>query len=176
MKIDNRRYNYKEVIKVDSPAPLSDGMAGSQWIYIPLIITLFGLLIYYIIRIFVADAGLTQLRKKVRFYKPPISFTTAELITAITPQLMSMGMTVTLSKNDTISVSYKGMIYDINFYGDNYGIWWRKSVGHAFFSVDGDITKYKKAVVAMGIIAYTVQTVLEKKAAEQTKQGTVNEG
>ena len=167
MKIDNKNYNYKEVIKMQSPAPLSDGMTGSQWIYLPLIITVIGPLIYIMIRTCIADSGCAQLRKKCRFYMPQVRFDAHQLISAITTPLSGFGMTVSLNKNNVISVTHKNIIYDINFYNnDTFGIWWRKSIGRAFFGINGKITIYRNAVTSMGIIAYTVQKALEDIAAQ----------
>lgn len=171
MKIDNKNYNYKEVIKMESPAPLSDGMAGSQWIYLPLIITIFGPLFYMMLRTCIADSGCIQLRKKCRFYMPQVQFDVHELLSIITIPLTNLGMTVTLTKNNVISITHKNVIYDVNFNNDNtFGIWWRKSIGRAFFELSGKITLYRKAVTSMGLIAYTVQQALEEIAKNKGAQ------
>ena len=176
MKIDNRRYNYKEVIKVDSPAPLSDGMRGSTWLYIPLIITIIGPIIYYTIRDRIAKIGNTYIRKLYRFYMPGNKLNANELLSEISAPLAVYGMTSSIDvKNNNVSVFYKNTIYDIILNDDNtFSIWWRKSLTKALNIFDGHITKYRRNVVAVGIIAYTVQTALEKKAAKQTRQITVN--
>lgn len=168
--IDKKRYNYKQPIRVDSPAPLSDGLMGSKWIYIPALLCFgFPALLYYFTRIFVAEHGADMLRKKVRFWMPDVKFTPTELFTQIAGPLTAQGMQVDINDKGNIRVTHNHTIFDVNFYEDNtYGLWWRKSVTRAFLPTSQS-TIYKKAVVSMGLIAYTIQTTLEKMAAENSK-------
>ena len=75
-------------------------------------------------------------------------------------KLTPMGMVVELHTDGTPVITYQSLIYEISLNEDQtFTIWWRKSLVRAFFSIDlfTIIPNYRKAVVAMGIIAYYIQ-------------------
>ena len=58
---------------------------------------------------------------------------------------------------DTLSVLYKSIIYDINLHEDStFSIWWRKSIGGAFFTIN-EWKEYKKIRTGTAMVAYELQ-------------------
>ena len=75
-------------------------------------------------------------------------------------KLTLMGMVVELHTDGTPVITYQSVIYEISLNEDQtFTIWWRKSLARAIFSIDlfTIIPNYRKAVVAMGMIAYYIQ-------------------
>lgn len=95
-----------------------------------------------------------------------------QLIAGLIPVLTPLGMTIEKSsdKGGAPVILYQGIIYDVT-YDENkntFTIWWRLNVARAFFLVDS-IKKYRKIVIAMGMIGYHVQTL-----CNQTDMGVPN--
>ena len=60
-------------------------------------------------------------------------------------------------EGDTLSVLYKSIIYDINLHEDStFSIWWRKSIGGAFFTIN-EWKEYKKIREGTAMVAYELQ-------------------
>ena len=60
-------------------------------------------------------------------------------------------------EGDTLSVHYKSIIYDINLHEDStFSIWWRKSIGGAFFTIN-EWKEYKKIREGTAMVAYELQ-------------------
>ena len=60
-------------------------------------------------------------------------------------------------EGDTLSVLYKSIIYDINLHEDStFSIWWRKSIGGAFFTIN-EWKEYKKIRTGTAMVAYELQ-------------------
>ena len=75
-------------------------------------------------------------------------------------KLTLMGMVVELHTDGTPVITYQSVIYEISLNEDQtFTIWWRKSLARVIFSIDlfTIIPNYRKAVVAMGMIAYYIQ-------------------
>lgn len=94
-----------------------------------------------------------------------------QMIAGLIPVLTPLGMTIEKSsdKGGSPVILYQGIIYDVS-YEDNkntFTIWWRLNVARAFFNVDR-IKKYRKIVIAMGIIGYHVQTLCSRTDMEET--------
>lgn len=84
------------------------------------------------------------------------------LIQQLQPKLLPIGMTIESGKSGNPVITYKGMIYDISYTENEntFGIWWRTSAVHAFFTTNLYIPEYRKACVAYGIIGWNIQQVL----------------
>ena len=167
---DRKRYDFKSVIRVDSPAPLSDGMRCSRWLYIPGLLCFgIGAAAVYTVRVIYAEHQVTEvLRKKARFYIPNVNFTQDELLNKLGPYCAGTGMTLNVSPKGIISITRGKYIYDVHFNNDGtYGLWWRKNLVNAFFSLHGRINQYRQVAEDMGIVAYGIQTSLESIANEK---------
>lgn len=83
-----------------------------------------------------------------------------QMIQELQPVLVPMGMTIEKSSGGTPVITYRNVIYDINYYSaDTFGIWWRKSPLGAFLTTNLYIPLYRKACVAYGIIGYSIQQI-----------------
>lgn len=69
-----------------------------------------------------------------------------------------MNIIMQVNQDGSICVPYDGLLYDIILYGDNsFAICWRQSMVNAIMRQGYYISIYKKAGIAMGMIAYHVQ-------------------
>ena len=65
-------------------------------------------------------------------------------------------------EGDTLSVHYKSIIYDINLHEDStFSIWWRKSIGGAFFTIN-EWKEYKKIRTGTAMVAYELQKAFNR--------------
>ncbi len=118
---------------------------------------LLGLLVGLCIKNLILDFEAIKLRK-MQFaldYRLPYD----QLITRLNPSLAPMNMHIEAASDGSPSITYNGMIYDIR-YDDSknfFTIWWRKNIARALLSGNNNISIYRKASVAMGIIGYYVQ-------------------
>lgn len=119
-----------------------------------------GLFIGWVIKSEILYIGSRGIRRTKFRVDNKIPYT--ELINQLIPILSPFGMTVEKSadKNGYPVITYKGMMYDVSYEEDEnaFTIWWRVSLMRAIF-YGGYISKYRKIVSAMGIIAYNVQRV-----------------
>ena len=91
------------------------------------------------------------------------------LIERLTP----MGMMVEMNTDGTPVITYQALIYEISLNNEDqtFTIWWRKSLARAFFSINilVVIPNYRKAVAAMGILAYHIQQISMEQAPASTE-------
>lgn len=81
--------------------------------------------------------------------------------------LTQLGMIVTVDNGEAV-VSYKGMQYYIRIYSDlTFGLIFDRSFASNFIGGHRYISQYKKALIAMSLIAFTIQSEMSK--AEKTK-------
>lgn len=179
--------NTKTPITLTSPSPLDDGGRKYNIIYIifaiigvmfclfsgnasSFILGLFiGLLCGWVIKMMILSYKGSNLRNLKFQLEYPISMQDLipELITTLTP----LHMTVEINTDGSPVITYKGKIYDVIFNDDQtFQLWWRKSFLSALVGLEGEIRRYRKLVVGMGIIAYHIQDIARKEKAElQTK-------
>lgn len=179
--------NTKTPITLTSPSPLDDGGRKYNIIYIifaiigvmfclfsgnasAFIFGLFiGLLCGWVIKMMILSYKGPNLRN-LKFqleYSISMQDLIPELITTLTP----LHMTVEINTDGSPVITYKGKIYDVIFNDDQtFQLWWRKSFLSALVGLEGEISRYRKLVVGMGIIAYHIQDIARKEKAElQTK-------
>ena len=83
-----------------------------------------------------------------------------ELYQKLLPVFNSSDMKMELNKDGILCISYDCVYYDIVFNeDDSFSIHWHQSFAMAFLRQGNYISLYKKALIAMGIIAYHVQKV-----------------
>lgn len=113
-----------------------------------------------------------NLRKKKFLFKPNIN--DDQLFLAIQSVLMKKyGMQLERSKAGNVIVMHDKLIYDILINEDNtFSIWWRMTAARAFFTIDREKKGYRKSRMAMGIIAYEIQTAFGINAPN----GIIKEG
>ena len=80
-----------------------------------------------------------------------------------------MGMHIEAASDGSPSITYDGMIYDVRYDSsrDFFTIWWRKNVARAIINGGNNISIYRKASVAMGIIGYYVQQACNGNSSSQ---------
>lgn len=167
-------------ITLQSPAPLDDGGRKYNKLYyilgiiggilglpnggIPGFIVggIFGIMIAYTIKECIVSGKLGGLRRIEFSMGTMIPY--EELISELIPLLAPMGMVVEKSANGFPIITYDKLIFDVSYTKNGtFTIWWRRSPLRALFIVNTKITIYRKAVVAMGIIAYHIQQVSYSK-------------
>ena len=177
----------KEPVYVSSPAPIDDG--GRKYNVITLaavaigavlglafggpgglaICTLMGAMLGYITEATIVKVKWYGLREMKFGMGRPVE--KAVLFQRLVQGLTPMGMTVEMNTDGTPVINYQTLIYEINLNEDQtFTIWWRKSLARAFFSIDilTVIPNYRKAVVAMGIIAYHIQQISMEQVPANT--------
>lgn len=83
-----------------------------------------------------------------------------ELYQRLLPLFGRLNIKMEMNSNGSICIPYDGLIYDVIYNKDDtFSVHWRQSGFKAFMQQGYYISIYKKAVVAMGIIAYHVQRV-----------------
>lgn len=176
-------------IMLSSPAPLDDGGRKFNFIYVICIAVFFlmflfsgmsdlfgcivvGLLCGYgagwLIKYCIVNYKIHHLRD-MQFqlnYKVPYNTLIQGLIQSLTP----LGMTVEMNTDGAPVITYKNIIYDVNYKEDSnsFTIWWSLSILRAFLiPMRGmSISSYRKVVVAMGIIGYNVQQICNSQVSE----------
>lgn len=179
----------KAPVYLNAPTPLDDGGRKYNIIYavgavgcglvaavsggfsVAIVGALFGLCMAYVIKACIVKVKWYGLRE-MKFALPHPTTAQAilqKLIGILTP----MGMNVELNSDGTPVITYQNVIYDVNFNDDQtFTLWWRKSFARAFFSIDlfTIIPNYRKAVVAMGIIAYHIQQICAEQPENQPEE------
>lgn len=151
-----------DAIVLRSAAPLPDKFDWIKWAYfvalLPTVISPFisivALTFVLIIHTSISDHHKKKLRKMRFQFVSPV--TADEVYNKLEPALLRRwGDKVEFERvDDTISVKYEKIIYDVNLHEDGtFGVWWRLSLARAFFSDAG----YKRLRTAMGVIAYELQ-------------------
>lgn len=90
------------------------------------------------------------------------SFTGKEVAGLISIPLTQMGMTVSIESEKAV-VTFNGMRYTIRSYSDNtFGLTFNQTASSGLLGGFRPILQYKKAIVAMSLIAFTVQSEISK--------------
>lgn len=174
-----------------SSEPINDGGRKYNWIYLVsagvvgiCLITvmgfsglflgiLLGLCLGWLIKNKVVDIICPSLRTIEFQVKNKIPY--EQLIAGLIPVLTPLGMTIEKSsdKGGAPVILYQGIIYDVTYDNNKniFTIWWRLNVARAVFNVDS-IKKYRKIVVAMGMIGYHVQTLCSQTDVTISNGGT----
>lgn len=185
--------NEKTVLK--SPAPLDDGGKRQSKIYIiaaacgmlaglfiaiqgnayygacMLGFGIFGLLIGWGIKNKVMHYKCLKLRTmRFRVSEKP---SYEELHQRLLPLFSQLNITMEINEDGSLCIPYKGILYDVFFNEDfSFTVYWRQNMLKTVLRQGYYISIYKKAVVAMGIIAYHVQRVcMNEKALQYHMQG-----
>ena len=173
---------FNEKIVLETSAPLNDG--GKSQTKICIIAMMCGILLGMIFAItsrahlvgYILVFGLFGLlvgwgiKNKVLKYKSNILRTMrfmvdekpsySELYQRLFPLFRQLNIKMEINPNGSICIPYDGLLYDIIYNeDDSFSVRWRQSGFKAFMQQGYYISIYKKAVVAMGIIAYHVQRV-----------------
>jgi hypothetical protein len=85
--------------------------------------------------------------------------TSDEIYNTIQPAFIKKyGDQVTFDRvEDSVSIKYDGIYYDINLQGDGtFCVWWRKSFADAFFTLN-EWKEYRKIRTGTALVAYEVQ-------------------
>ncbi len=164
--------NKEEAIKLASPAPLNDGGKKLSLFYLiglagailglrqgcggMMVLGMVGLWIGYVIKSFILENRLYRLRR-LRFHVDS-RLSTDELIGRLIPVLTPLGMVIEKNGAGNPMITYQGLMYDVDYADDtSFTLYWRKSVLKAICGFKRLGANYRKAVVAMGIIAYHIQ-------------------
>ncbi len=179
----------KEPVYVSSPAPIDDG--GRKYNVITLVAAAIGAVIGLVaggtgglaicalmgaVLGYITEATIVKVKwYGLREMKFGMGHTVekAALFQRLVQELTPMGMTVEMNTDGTPVLTYQTLIYEINLNEDQtFTIWWRKSLARAFFSIDilTVIPNYRKAVVAMGIIAYHIQQICAEQPENQPEE------
>lgn len=148
-----------------SAAPIPKKHPGVKWAYIVCFILgaisggpgLIFLLFVYVYDCFAMKAQRRKIRdQKFKFVTP---VTVDEIYNKLQPALVKKyGNAVDFEREgDSLTVSYKSVLFDINLNEDNtFSIWWRKSIAGALFSFN-EWKLDKKVRVGTPMIAYELQ-------------------
>lgn len=164
----------KEALKLTAPAPLNDGGRRYNKLYfilgiagaligIPnggigglLLLGMFGLVLAFILKRLIIENKLYNLRKLEFYADKAIPYD--EMIGKLIPVLTPLGMLVEKNIQGGPMITYQGIMYDLNYSDNNaFTLYWRKSVLKAICGFKRTVANYRKAVIAMGIIAYHAQ-------------------
>ncbi|MGF7145364.1 hypothetical protein HNQ56_003805 [Anaerotaenia torta] len=178
----NEASNQKDKILIlKSPEPLDDGLRkynklyyilGGAGVILGVIMggfdgaVILGLLLCLTalgIKHCIADWRMKNNLRKIRF-QLPYHIENEVLLSYIILPLTQLNMRVEKKSDGCPCIIDKGIIYDVLVDNEEgiFNIWWRFSIAKAFFSMRTKIPYYRKAVVAMGIIGYTVQQEMIK--------------
>lgn len=181
--------NKKAPVYVTSPAPLDDG--GRRYRVITAaaavigaviglafgglskfaVVALVGAMLGYLVETTIVKVKWYDLRNMRFGMGHPVE--KAVLFQHLIQHLTPLGMTVEMNTDGTPVITYQTMIYEIRLNEDQtFTIWWRKSLARAFFSIDilTIIPNYRKAVAAMGIIAYHIQQICAGRTENQPEE------
>lgn len=172
--------NIKTPITLTSPAPLDDGGRKYNTIYIIFAIlgvifsifsgngslfilgAIIGLLFGWVIKTMILSYKGPNLRNLKFQLEYPVSkqYLVHELISTLTP----LNITVEIDTEGLPIITHKRKIYDVIFNDDQtFQLWWRKPFLSALMGWEGEISRYRKLVVDMGIIAYHIQNIAHKE-------------
>lgn len=158
---------------LESPAPIDDGLRRFNWLYYVagglllvmfifgkgrsfsglLVLTIFFFLVAFTIKHLIAKDLLTLKLPKIEFALPE-NMDEQQIVGKITMPLTGAGMTVEKDNNGYPVITYRRVKYSV--YIDKEKSNFRIGINKSFFSFAG-IKLYRKVVIGMGIIAYTIQ-------------------
>ena len=153
-----------DAITLKSSAPIPSKIGWTKWGYIAGLLLLaaggFGLIILLVvlmISIFQISFHKDKMRRmKFKFVN---NVSNDDIYNKLSPILtQKYGDKIEFDQEgDTLSVHYKSIIYDINLHEDStFSIWWRKSIGGAFFTIN-EWKEYKKIRTGTAMVAYELQ-------------------
>ena len=151
-------------ITLKSSAPIPSKIGWSKWGYIAGFLLIaaggFGIIILIVvlmISIFQMSFHMDKMRRlKFKFVN---NVSNDDIYNKLSPILtQKYGDKIEFDQEgDTLSVHYKSIIYDINLHEDStFSIWWRKSIGGAFFTIN-EWKEYKKIRTGTAMVAYELQ-------------------
>lgn len=154
-----------EPIVLKSSAPISTKMGWTKWAYIISLITIpvGGIGIFFLLIILFVE-HLCRNFHKDKMRKMKFKFineipTSDEIYNTIQPAFIKKyGDKVEFDRvEDSVSIKYDGIYYDINLQGDGtFCVWWRKSFADAFFTLN-EWKEYRKIRTGTALVAYEVQ-------------------
>lgn len=168
----------KTPIRLNSAAPLDDGGRKYNGVYI------LSIILFIIIGIITGEgiyisalAGVGMgwfIKTLILAYKGPdlrnlkfqldYPISNEQLVPQLVMALTPLGMMVEVDTDGSPVIIYKRKIYDIILNEDQtFQIWWRKSIISSILTLEVEISKYRRLVVAMGIIAYHIQEISRKE-------------
>lgn len=165
-----------EITKLESPAPLPDNLKKFNALYpvffiIGIMVGLIGDATWYmmgLIGLIVALIIKSIIATKLDYSLSKMSFETPRLISGsemaglIAIPLTQLGMAVTVDGKEAV-VTYMGMQYYIRNYTDgSFGLIFDGTLASRVLTGRRYISQYKKAIVAISLIAYTIQNEMEK--------------
>jgi hypothetical protein len=165
-------------IVLKSPAPFQDDLRKYNVLYIilaaigaiagfiingapaALALAVCGLLPAYVIKAIIATK-LTYALQKLSFVLP-YTITGEALAGIVAIPLTQLGMTVTMYSGEPV-VRIKNMTYLLHIYADGtFGLLFDQAAASRVLTGRRYISQYKNAIVAMGLIAFTVQQEMQK--------------
>ncbi len=167
---------------LDTAGPLDDGMRSFNKLYfifglIGFIIgaiiegfktgiglAIVGLIVAFFIKALIAQVKIENL-SRTKFHYPTSNISSAFLMKTIVKPLTSLGMTVEMNSDGSPIILHNGLHYTILIFGKSTftidcQIPLTQRIGHY-----SKVSLYKKAVVTMGLIAYTIQHECIKQRA-----------
>ena len=180
-------------IELKSPAPFQDNLRKYNVLYFifaaigaivgaaingapaALALAVCGLLPAYVIKAIIATK-LTYELQKLSFVLP-YNITGEELAGIVAIPLTRLGMTVTMYSGEPVA-TYQSMTYLLHLYTDGtFGLLFDQATASRILTGRRYITQYKKAIVAMGLIAFSVQNEMKNGKCVQGSSGhAVEEG
>lgn len=158
-----------EPIVLNSSAPISTKTGWCKWGYIisllliPVGVGIVGLILVFIIDHFKMSFHKSNMRTMK--FKFTAGINADEIYKRLQPELVKKyGDKFEFDRNEeTISIKYNGIIYDINLNEDNtFSLWWRKSIAGALFSWN-EWKEYKKIRTGTALVAYELQKAFDIK-------------
>ena len=163
---------------LESPAPIDDGLRRFNWLYYVagglllamfifakqrslsgfLFLAAFFFLVAFTIKHLIAKDLLTLKLPKIEFALPE-NMDEQQIVGRITMPLTGAGMTVEKNTDGYPVITYHRVKYSVHI--DKEKASFRIDPNKSFFSFSG-IKLYRKVVIGMGIIAYTIQQELLK--------------
>ena len=152
-----------DAIVLQSSAPIPSKCGWCKWGYIAgLLLCVAGIGVIILILVFIIEHfQMTFHKDKMRRMKFKFidKASSDEIYNKLQPALTKKyGGSMTFDREgETLSVSYDGLIYDINVGEDStFSIWWRKSISGAIFSWN-EWKEYKKIRTGTALVAYEIQ-------------------
>lgn len=162
MKDTLKQYNVFYVVFFVLGALYAISMQTGSWLMAGAI----GLAVAFIIKMVIAIGHLHKLRK-LKFYLHE-SMSGQDMAGMITYQLTQLGMEVNVDKGDAV-VKYKGMLYYVVDNNDNtFSLLFDRTFASGMIGGRRYISEFKKAIIAIGLIAYAVQSEMSKLPGFQT--------
>ena len=156
-------------ITLKSSAPIPSKIGWSKWGYIAGLLLLaaggFGIIILLVV-LMISILQISFHKDKMRRLKFKFvnNVSNDDIYNKLSPILtQKYGDKIEFDQEgDTLSVHYKSIIYDINLHEDStFSIWWRKSIGGAFFTIN-EWKEYKKIRIGTAMVAYELQKAFNR--------------